>query len=123
MFFSSRQGARRQEYVLVMTCVVALILQGCMALQVRHPLPEHLQDQAQVDDLPGIRAWGDTYSESLEQSGIESIKQEMDANHGKLEAEANFLARSGYKWHKYPPGFEPASTLDQPSPIRAPEMD
>ena len=95
MFFSSRQGARRQEYVLVMTCVVALILQGCMALQVRHPLPEHLQDQAQVDDLPGIRAWGDTYSESLEQSGIESIKQEMNANHGKLEAEANFLALSG----------------------------
>jgi hypothetical protein len=95
MFFASRQGSRRQGYVLVMTCVVAFILPGCMALQVRHPLPEHLQNQAQVDDLPGIRAWGDTYSESLEQSGIESIKQEMAANHGKLEAEANFLALSG----------------------------
>ena len=65
-----------------------------MALQVRQPLPEHLLDQAQVADLPGIRAWGDT-SESLEQSAIESIRQEMAANHGKLEPEANFLALSG----------------------------
>ena len=83
--------------VLLLFLLTALVLlsQGCMALQVRHPLPEHLEDQAQVDDLPGIRAWGDTYSESLEQSGIESIKQEMAANHGKLEPEANFLALSG----------------------------
>ncbi|MCX5888371.1 MAG: hypothetical protein NTY36_02840 [Deltaproteobacteria bacterium] len=66
-----------------------------MALQVRHPLPEHLQDQAEVENLPGIRAWGDALSESLEQSAIESIKQEMAANHGKLEPEANFLALSG----------------------------
>jgi hypothetical protein len=26
----------------------SLVLQGCMALQVRRPLPEHLLDQAQV---------------------------------------------------------------------------
>ncbi len=66
-----------------------------MALQVRHPLPEHLLDQAQVENLPGVRAWGDAYSESLEQSAIESIKQELAANHGKLEPEATFLALSG----------------------------
>ena len=72
-----------------------LLLQGCMSLQVRQPLPEHLLDQAQITDLPGIRAWGDVYSESLQQSAIESIKQEMAANHGKLEPEANFLALSG----------------------------
>ena len=66
-----------------------------MSLQVRQPLPEHLLDQAQITDLPGIRAWGDVYSESLQQSAIESIKQEMAANHGKLEPEANFLALSG----------------------------
>lgn len=66
-----------------------------MALQVRHPLPEHLLDQTQVADLPGVRAWGDAYNESLQQSAIESLKQEMAANHGKLEPEANFLALSG----------------------------
>ncbi len=46
-------------------------------------------------DLPGIRAWGDTLSESLEKSAIESYRQEMAANHGKLAPEANFLALSG----------------------------
>jgi predicted acylesterase/phospholipase RssA len=80
---------------LMLTCLTALLLQGCMALKVRQPLPEHLLDQAQVADLPGIRAWGDVSSESLEQSAIESIRQEMAANHGKLEPEANFLALSG----------------------------
>ena len=58
-------------------------------------MPEHLLDQVQVADLPGIRDWGDVHSENLEQSALESIKQEMAANHGKLEPEANFLALSG----------------------------
>jgi hypothetical protein len=66
-----------------------------MALKVRQALPENLLDQAQVADLPGIRAWGDVASKSLQQSAIESIRQEMAANHGKLEPEANFLALSG----------------------------
>ena len=66
-----------------------------MALQVRHPLPENLLDQVQVADLPGIRDWGDVHSENLEQSAIESVQQELAANHGQLEPEANFLALSG----------------------------
>ncbi len=86
---------RRHLLVLALLAALAVISQGCVALQVRQPLPEHLLDQAQVADLPGIRAWGDTYSESLEQSAIESIRQEMAANHGQLEPEANFLAMSG----------------------------
>jgi hypothetical protein len=74
---------------------LGLILPGCLPLQVRHPVPEDLLDQALVADLPDIRAWGDISSESLERSAIESIRQEMAANHGKLEPEANFLALSG----------------------------
>ena len=95
MFFASNERLRRQGCFLVLICLAALMLQGCMALQVRQPLPEHLMDQVEVADLPGIRAWGDTLSESLEKSAIESIRQEMAANHGKLEPEANFLALSG----------------------------
>ena len=85
------------HYPLILALLTALVFlsQGCMALHVRQPLPEHLMDQAEVADLPGIRAWGDTLSESLEKSAIESIRQEMAANHGKLEPEANFLALSG----------------------------
>jgi hypothetical protein len=80
---------------LVGLALCGLLLQGCVALQVRHPLPEDLLEQAEVDDLRDIRAWGDVYSESLEQSAIESGKQEMAANHGKLEPEGTYLALSG----------------------------
>lgn len=80
---------------LVGLALCGLLLQGCVALQVRHPLPEDLLEQAEVDDLRDIRAWGDVYSISLEQSGIESVKQEMAANHGKLEPEAAYLLLSG----------------------------
>jgi hypothetical protein len=92
---TSQPWRRRRLPVLALLAALAFVSQGCMALKVRHPLPEHLMDQAEVADLPGIRAWGDTLSESLEKSAIESIRQEMAANHGKLEPEANFLALSG----------------------------
>ncbi len=95
MFLASKKKSRRPGRCILLICLAALMLQGCVALQVRHPLPEHLLDQAEVGGLRGIRSWGDVYSESLEQSAIESIKQEMAANHGKLEPEANFLALSG----------------------------
>ena len=87
----------RQARYLLLAGMAALVflIQGCVALQVRQPLPEHLLEHYQFADLPGIRAWGDTYSESITQSAIESIKQEMAANHGKLEPETNFLALSG----------------------------
>jgi hypothetical protein len=97
MFSPKADQPWRNHYPLILALLTALVFlsQGCMALHVRHPLPEHLMDQAEVADLPGIRAWGDTLSESLEKSAIESIRQEMAANHGKLEPEANFLALSG----------------------------
>ncbi len=97
MFFAREKDALRQARHVLLAGMATLVFlsQGCMSVLIRHPLPEHLLDQAQVADLPGIRAWGDTYSESLQQSALESIKQEMAANHGKLEPEMNFLALSG----------------------------
>ena len=97
MFFASEKDSLRQARFVILAVMAALVLlsQGCVLLQVRHPLPEHLLDQAQIENLPGVRAWGDVSSESLEQSAKESMKQEMAANHGKLEPEANFLALSG----------------------------
>jgi hypothetical protein len=97
MFSASEKDSLRPPRLVVLAVMAALVLlsQGCALLQVRHPLPEHLLDQAQVENLPGVRAWGDISSESLEQSAKESMKQEMAANHGKLEPEANFLALSG----------------------------
>ena len=97
LFSASEKDTLRPLRLVILAVMAALVLlsQGCVLLQVRHPLPEHLLDQAQVENLPGVRAWGDVSSESLEQSAKESMKQEMAANHGKLEPEANFLALSG----------------------------
>ena len=96
MFSASEKDPRGLARCVILAAIALLVLlsQGC-ALQVRHPLPEYLLDQAQIENLPGVRAWGDVSSESLEQSAKESMKQEMAANHGKLEPEANFLALSG----------------------------
>ena len=97
MFSASEKNSRRQARYVILAALAVLVLlsQGCALLQVRHPLPEYLLDQAQIENLPGVRAWGDVSSESLEESAKESMKQEMAANHGKLEPEANFLALSG----------------------------
>ena len=97
MFALPENQLRPEARFVVLALLTALVFlsQGCMALQVRHPLPEHLLDQVQVADLPGIRDWGDVHSENLEQSALESIKQELAANRGKIEPEANFLALSG----------------------------
>jgi len=97
MFALPGNQLRPQARYFTLPCMIALVLllQGCMSLQVRHPLPEHLLEQVQVADLPGIRDWGDVHSENLEQSALESIQQELAANQGRLEPEANFLALSG----------------------------
>ncbi|MGA8572196.1 MAG: patatin-like phospholipase family protein [Desulfobaccales bacterium] len=88
-------SAGRGFLALVGLALCGLLLQGCVALQARHPLPEDLEDQAQVAGFPNVRAWGDVYSESLQESGIESVKQELAANHGKLDPEVSFLLLSG----------------------------
>ena len=80
---------------LVSVALLGLLLQGCMSLRVRQPLPEHLLDQVQIANQSGIRAWGDIYNENMERSAIDSVTQEMAANQGKLEPEVNFLALSG----------------------------
>jgi predicted acylesterase/phospholipase RssA len=45
--------------------------------------------------MPGVRAWGDEYSKSFEQSAIDSLEQEKAANQGKLEPVVDVLALSG----------------------------
>jgi len=58
MFTLPEKQLRPAARFIVLALLAALVFlsQGCIALQVRHPLPEALLDQAQVDDLPGIRA-------------------------------------------------------------------
>ena len=61
MFSAIEKDSLRQAHSFILALLAALVFlsQGCMSLQVRHPLPENLLDQVQVADLPGIRDWGD----------------------------------------------------------------
>jgi predicted acylesterase/phospholipase RssA len=70
-------------------------LPGCALLMPYNPLPAYLEERVQMPGMPGVRAWGDQYSESFEQSAAESIEQEKAANNGELEPVLNVLALSG----------------------------
>lgn len=59
------------------------------------PPPAALESRVQMPQLPGVRAWGDEFSQSMEDSAIESIAQEKAANQGQLEPMVCILALSG----------------------------
>ena len=85
----------RNLFLLAGLAILMLILQSCAILRPHNPLPAALEAQAQIPELPGVRAWGDEHNKSFEQSAIESIEQEKAANHGKLEPLVHVLALSG----------------------------
>ena len=88
-FFSSR--------LTVLTClaVLALLVQGCATLKRYNPPTAALENQVQIPGLPGVRAWGDEHSESLQKSAKESLEQEKAANNGVLPPMVCGLALSG----------------------------
>lgn len=56
--------------------LLAGLLGGCGALRERHPPPEAAFESVQVVGMPGsFRAWGDRYSDVLQQSLVESVTQ------------------------------------------------
>lgn len=74
----------------------SFFLFGCAELPMKNTLPSQLEDKVQMPGFSSpVRAWGNIYNRSFEESAIESIQQERAANHGKLENEADGLALSG----------------------------
>jgi hypothetical protein len=72
-----------------------LLLQGCASVSRTQPLPRNLEEDVQMPGFSRIRAGGDVRSATLEKSAKDSIRQELAANHGKLNSEADALALSG----------------------------
>ena len=105
--FTSRTGGKRLAAkvcrgpfltrLTLIACLATLTLSlpGCALLRPYNPLPADLEERVQMPGMPGVRAWGDQYSESFEQSAAESIEQEKAANNGELEPLVNVLALSG----------------------------
>ncbi len=57
--------------------VVVLLLTACASEPVRNPVPlEHI-DRAEVVDMPGVRAWGDEFSDVLHQDIVHSIQNDQ----------------------------------------------
>jgi predicted acylesterase/phospholipase RssA len=81
----------------IIACLAALLLfsPGCATLKPYNPPAAGLADQVQVLGLPGVRAWGDVPSASLQQSARESLEQEKAANNGILPPVVYGLALSG----------------------------
>ena len=63
--------------------VLAFLIQGCGTARTRQPLPPYYLDEARVVGLPDVRGYGDAPDESLKQSAVESVRQELAAQPGK----------------------------------------
>lgn len=76
--------------------VSIIILQGCATTRVRNPLPSNLEDQVQMAGFPNVRSWADTSSQGLNESAVESIRQEIAAFGAEsLKKPVAFLVLSG----------------------------
>jgi Patatin-like phospholipase len=76
--------------------VSIVILQGCATTQVRSPLPSNLEGQVEVSGFPNVRSWADAPSKALNESAVESIRQEIAAyGVDTLKKPAEYLILSG----------------------------
>ena len=74
---------------------LSLSLSSCAVFMPRNTLPADFEDLVQMPGMPGVRAWGDQYSKSFEQSALEAVEQEKAACNGEPEPVVHVLALSG----------------------------
>jgi predicted patatin/cPLA2 family phospholipase len=93
---SKRSGSAMYLSVLTYLFISIVLLGGCATTQVRTPLPANLEDQVQMAGFPNVRSWADIPSKALNESAVESIKQEIAAfGLDNLKKPATYLVLSG----------------------------
>ncbi|HYF97698.1 MAG TPA: hypothetical protein VD770_01815, partial [Coxiellaceae bacterium] len=82
---------------IILSLSTLTLIQACAKAptQIYNPLPSQLENQVQIAGFPNVRAWGDSFSPTLEKSLNDSIRQEEIASHGKLQPIISGLALSG----------------------------
>jgi predicted acylesterase/phospholipase RssA len=70
-------------------------LTGCAVLRPHSPPPPTKETQVEIPGLPGVRAWGDAYSEAFQKDIVESIRQEKRAGLFREGDTVSVLAISG----------------------------
>jgi predicted patatin/cPLA2 family phospholipase len=93
--------SKRNESIFYLSILAYLflsitILQACATTQVRNPLPANLEDKVEVSGFPNVRSWADAPSKALNESAVESIRQEIAAfGLDNLKNPVEFLVLSG----------------------------
>jgi hypothetical protein len=83
MGFPIKSHKATMAVILICLIWIATVAPGCGTVRERHPVPSVLQDEARVVGLPDVRGFGDSPSESLFKSAVESVRQELAAQPGK----------------------------------------
>jgi predicted patatin/cPLA2 family phospholipase len=85
----------RAILTVVLLVIANLALSSCAALTTRNPLPEQYVQEAQIEDMPFARFWGDEMPSDWQERLIELKKHFSAIDRDVKEKTINYLAISG----------------------------
>ena len=92
---SSGRSLCRTGLTVVLLIIANLALSSCGALTIRDPLPEQYVQEAQIEDMPFARFWGDEMPSDWQERLIELKKHFSAIDQDVKEKTVNYLAISG----------------------------
>ena len=88
-------GCYRVTLTVVLLIIANLVLSSCGALTTRNALPEQYVQEAQIEDMPFARFWGDEMPSDWQERLIETTKHFSAIDQDVKEKMVNYLAISG----------------------------
>ncbi len=92
---SSGRSLCRTSLTVVLLIIANLALSSCAALPIRNALPEQYVQEAQIEDMPFARFWGDEIPSDWKAQFTEIRKQSSAIESVTKERTVNYLAISG----------------------------
>ena len=88
-------GCYQVTLTVVLLIIANLVLSSCGALTTRNALPEQYVQEAQIEDMPFARFWGDEMPSDWQERLIETKKHFSAIDQDVKEKTVNYLAISG----------------------------